>query len=145
MNRKKSFTLIEILIVIAILGVVMTIVSQIFIYGQRMWGQDLVLVELQQKARIALQRMSQDIREASSVSILDGGKKISFSGMEYYLDDQNSQIKKNNSSTSIIANNITDLSFSLNEGVTIIIKAQKKGGQRAQVFSLKTKVNLRNE
>lgn len=135
----------EVLIVIAILGIVMTTVSQIFIQGQKMWGQDLALVELQQKVRIASQRMRQDIREASSVSILDGGEKIKFSGIEYYLDNQNSQIKKANGSTSIIANNITDLNFSLNDGIVITVEAQKKGGQRVQVFSLKTKVNLRNE
>ncbi|MFO8052978.1 MAG: prepilin-type N-terminal cleavage/methylation domain-containing protein [Candidatus Omnitrophota bacterium] len=145
MSRKKSFTLMEVLIVIAILGIVMTTVSQIFIQGQKMWGQDLALVELQQKVRIASQRMRQDIREASSVSILDGGEKIKFSGIEYYLDNQNSQIKKANGSTSIIANNITDLNFSLNDGIVITVEAQKKGGQRVQVFSLKTKVNLRNE
>lgn len=147
MSRKRSFTLIEMLIVIAILGIVITTVSQIFIQGQRMWGQDLALVELQQKARIALQRMSQDIREASSssVSILDEGEKIRFSGIEYYLDDKNSQIKKDNGSISVIASNITDLDFSLNDGVTITIEAQKQGGQRDQSFSLKTEVYLRNE
>lgn len=142
---KKSFTLIEVLIAAAILGTVIIAISQVLIGGQKMWTQDLALVELQQNLRIAVQRMSKEIREASSVDILDEGEKIRFSGTEYYLDKNNYQIKKDDGSVSVVAKNINDLQFSLDEGVVIEIEGQKQVGQSSQSLSVKTKVRLRNE
>jgi len=164
---EKGFTLIEVMISIAILGIVAALAYQMLSGGQNMWSQDLALVELQQKARQSLQRMSKEIREGTSVEITEEGQRISFidpdgSNISYYylaaelIEDSQSQggrIKRSSDASSdiVIADNIESLllnwASSDENSVKIKIEGKKEGqgARRELVFSLDTEVTLRNE
>ncbi|MCD6539829.1 MAG: hypothetical protein J7K37_03915 [Candidatus Omnitrophica bacterium] len=158
MKNKDSFTLMEILVTTFILSLIIICAASIFYLGDLNWRRDSILLELQQEARIAIDRMSRELRQAESSSIIIGneGKNISFSipdlsggtyDINYYLDINSNQIIREYpaGTTQILGNNVSSLNFSLS-GDTLIITLQVSKNLRGNPlsFSLKEKIKLRN-
>ncbi len=73
---KTGFTIIEVIISITILGLVMAAVGGLLDSGLRDWGKGEVKVEAQQNLRLAMERITRDIRLASEVTSNSDDEKI---------------------------------------------------------------------
>lgn len=60
-SREKGFTLIEILIALAIMSIVTTAIYQLFINQQKTWVSQDLLTEMQQNSRVSIDTISRDL------------------------------------------------------------------------------------
>lgn len=60
-SNKRGFTLVEALVTMAILGIVITGVYNVYIYLHKTWLAESIKAEMQQKARVAINTMTQDM------------------------------------------------------------------------------------
>ena len=158
MKNKTSLTLVEILVSVFILAIIVLSVTSLLYLGDLNWRRGSILLELQQKARLAMDRMSRELRQAqsSSISITNEGKNISFSipdlsggtyDITYYLDTNSNQIIREypEGTTKILGNNVSSLDFSLSgDTLTITLQVSKSLRQTPLSFVLKEKIKLRN-
>jgi type II secretory pathway pseudopilin PulG len=154
-SRLEGFTLIEAIITIVILGFVVISIVAVLNVGRQTWHTEMVLSELQQQVRLAIDGMAREIRQSSNITTpAEGGSgsQIDFSvpgsssPISYYLN--NTQIIREHppGTTRILANSIEYLNFSRLEDIVVIhVNATKKAGARTLSFSLIEKVSLRNE
>jgi prepilin-type N-terminal cleavage/methylation domain-containing protein len=70
---QKGLTLVELMIVLVFISLIVTLVSTIFLSSSRTSNDVINITRSQIDARLALYRMSKDIREAGSFSIADAG------------------------------------------------------------------------
>ncbi|MGD9015047.1 MAG: prepilin-type N-terminal cleavage/methylation domain-containing protein [Candidatus Omnitrophota bacterium] len=153
----KGFTLIEVLVVVAILSIVIAAIYVVLNIANVTYNLDLGILDLQQNARIAMDWMIKELRESApgDVSIGAGNDDITFdtpneSNIRYYLDTGQDQIirKYPPGTERIIANDIGNLNFTLvGNLLEIQITARKPQTPQRQdlTFLLKEKVRLRNE
>lgn len=166
---KKGFTLIEILVSIAILSIVIAGIFAVLNIGDMTWHSDMGLVDLQQQARQAMDSMVREIRQTNTnpvegnISIVLASE-ITFSippqnygdawigPIRYYLDTQKDQIIREypTGTTKVLANDINSLNFSLSGNViTIQLSAEKTVRNRVLSFpltgTLTEQIKLRNE
>lgn len=71
LNNRRGFSLIEILVVIAMLGIIMGAVYSLLITNQRAAYTSDETVEVQQNLRIAMESISKDLRMAGMLVMLD--------------------------------------------------------------------------
>jgi prepilin-type N-terminal cleavage/methylation domain-containing protein len=64
LNNEKGLTLVELLIVLALLGIVLGGIYQYFHYGYNSWMRSSAEAEQVQEARLAVIRMDREVREA---------------------------------------------------------------------------------
>lgn len=160
---KKGFTLIEILVCIAILSLVIAGIYGILNVGNMTYNEDMGLVDLQQPTRQTMDGMIREIRQSGrplyNIAIDNDGKGITFStpdtpSIRYYLDTNSRQIIRQQPAgtgqTRILANNINGLSFCWWDGIDccdvvledcsslhilqIQLNAVKTVGQRTLIF-----------
>lgn len=62
----QGFTLVEVLVVIAIFSVMIAAVYQMFLLGERSWSSDMELLNLQQPVRRGYYAMTQELRAAAT-------------------------------------------------------------------------------
>lgn len=72
----RGFTFIELMVSITILGLVMAGVGGLLDNGLRDWNKGEVKAEAQQNLRLAMERITRDIRAASEVTSNSDGEKI---------------------------------------------------------------------
>lgn len=70
-NQKTGMTLIELILVITIFGIIGTIASQFLIQGYRAAVESQDLATVDEQARVTIERIKRDLREARSASALD--------------------------------------------------------------------------
>jgi len=63
-NRQHGFTLVELLVTLAVSGILLTAVSQLFISSNRMYTVQEQVLRIQQEVRSGLDRFSRDVRMA---------------------------------------------------------------------------------
>ena len=149
-----GFTLVEILVAIAVLSLLAVSVLTVLNISDMVWNADMGLVDLQQQTRQAMARMIREIRQADSVTV--GSSTVTFSipwaasGNITYSLVNGQIIRTYNSLTNVLANDINSLIFSLpvSDVVEIQLRAQKPVRGRTIVFpvtgNLIEKVRLRN-
>ncbi|ADL13270.1 PilW family protein [Acetohalobium arabaticum] len=86
-GRNQGFTLIEVLIVLAIIGVVSTAISNVLLTGVKVWNFNQQQVDLQQRGRGIMLRLSPEIRKASQAIIKDGSGTQTNNGVRLTLKD----------------------------------------------------------
>lgn len=166
---KRGFTLIEVLVSIAILSIVITGIFAVLNLGDMTWHSDMGLVDLQQQARQAMERMVKEIRQsrASDIAITEpgpnAGSRIQFripldittspvnysDFIIYYRNINNQLIREYQGTTKVLANYINSLNFSLSGNIVEIqLSAQKTVRNRTLSFplsgALTEQVKLRN-
>lgn len=126
----KGFTLLEILITIAILGFIVAGIFAILNVADMMHNMDMGLLDLQQEVRQAMDGMIREIRQSGrrppcNITI-DDNSTITFStpdrsNIRYYLDNNSHQIMRQQpagtGATKILTNDINNLSFCWWDGV----------------------------
>ena len=78
LGNQRGFTLAELLVVTAVMGVVMAGVFVVQRGGQQAYLLGSNRVETQQNARVALEVMTRELRSASSITTVTGGDDITF-------------------------------------------------------------------
>lgn len=151
---KKGFTLVEVLISMAIALFIVLGVYAVLNIGNATWFTDMGMLDLQQEARLAMDGMTREIRQSSpaGVSITNGGERAEFyipdvpNGITYFL--QNNQLVREHpaGTEKVLANDLTSLNCSLASGtVSVLLTFGKTAQNRNLSFSLAEKVRLRNE
>lgn len=73
-HKKKAFTLLEMIIVLAISGIVLGIVGSIFITGNKVFSDSDVKTTLQMEAKDIQEKLSEICMEANEEPIINGGE-----------------------------------------------------------------------
>ncbi len=164
MNRyQKGFTIIELVIVTAIMGLVIGGVIAIYIMGTTAWKEGSVQVALQRGGSIAVEKMirgvdgTNGIREASSVELytsdtvynvirytsgIDSQERSFYLSSGEIMYDPNTSISDDEFS---IAENVTGLTFAVSDSlVTIDLNLEGQVIDRTIKVDLSTEVKLRN-
>ncbi|MDD4360631.1 MAG: prepilin-type N-terminal cleavage/methylation domain-containing protein [Syntrophaceticus sp.] len=82
--NQRGFTLVEIIIALTILSILFIVISYIQARGAASYAATSQSVEVQESLRIALNKMSRELKgaQAGSIEIEDDGQKILFSSAE---------------------------------------------------------------
>jgi prepilin-type N-terminal cleavage/methylation domain-containing protein len=75
MEKKKGFTLIELMVVVALLGILGYGIMKFFTNTYRIWWQASQQIDAQQKARAAMDEMTRFIRQARPVTGITVGEQ----------------------------------------------------------------------
>lgn len=153
-NAKRGFTLVEILVSVAIALFVVLGVYAVLNVGNTSWFTDMGMLDLQQEARLAMDGMIREIRQSSfdDVFINNAGGKVEFyipdvsNSISYFI--QNNELVREHPAgkEKVLAGDLTSLNFSLAaDTVTILLAVGKTAQNRNLSFSLAQKVRLRNE
>lgn len=71
MGDEHGFTFVEVMVSLTILAFVVTIVSLLYVKASSSYARDSKMIEVQENLMISLNKMSQNIRQASDVSVCD--------------------------------------------------------------------------
>lgn len=152
--HERGFTLVEIIIALTILALLFTVVSYIQAKGAAGYAVTRQQVEVQESLRIALSKMSTELKtaSASTISITSNGRKISFktsagpSGfrldsnareLEKYYDGKYSGVWQP------FASNIEDVFFQYDPELAFIDITVKGENGVSGVKEMKTGISLR--
>ena len=154
MSARAGFTLVEVLISVAIAVFLITGIYTVLNVANASWSVDMGMLDLSQQARQAMDGCLRELRQSKSsgISITNGGAKVEFSipnvanSIAYYLQN-NQLIREHPAGTEkILANSLSSLTFSLSGNVFSIQLGMAKTVQNRELsFSLFEKVRLRNE
>jgi len=162
---KKGFTIVEVMITLAIFTIVVGAIHHVFIAGQKAWNSDLSLLDLQQSTRRGLHSVTREIRAANlgSISITENNSKIEFDipdedNIQFFYDSDKSQlIRESPAGTGcdvlwdkdkcrVLASDITDVYFSIAGGIVEVrLQSEKSAWGRTLSFPLSTKLGVRND
>ena len=172
---KKGFTLIEIMITMAIFLVIVGATHRIYIAGQKAWDSDLGLLDLQQSTRPGLFSIAKEARAASLVSMTMGVgcdhltvpencDSITFNtpsenNIQFFHNSADNQLIRQDSSANqrVLASNIVDAYFCCAHGdgdcscdatfnvLEVRLESEKDVWGRTLSFSLGTKLEVRND
>lgn len=100
LNIKKSnkgVTLIELVIVIALIGIVLSVIYSLYFFSQSTYSQGENQYELQTEARLAFESLTQDLRFVREIEIIDNHGSETAEPYEtiLYYDTINNQVVKN--------------------------------------------------
>lgn len=76
--RYKGFTLVELMTSLAIAMIVAGILVTTYLTTQRIWKGGFSQITIQSQGRIALDKITKNIRAAIDANILDGGNRLQF-------------------------------------------------------------------
>ena len=159
----KGFSLVEILVSVLILSFLIAGIFMVLNVGDMSYSTDMGLIHLQQQARLAMDGMTRELRQADADSIIDpeGADSITFNAplalnptqwigpITYQLDANQNQIIRTLAGVpqKIVGNNISSLSFDKNDNILDIeLTCQITTTRRRDLsLSLREQVRLRNE
>jgi len=163
------------MITLAIFSIVIGAIHQVFVAGQKVWDNDMSLLDMQQSTRRGLHSITREIRAASLASITvaagcdhiaspENCTQVTFdtpaeSNILFFHDSSTNQVIRQGSSSGqrILASDITDLYICCAHGdggcgcdstydtVEVWLQAEKDARGRTLDFSLRTKVKVRND
>lgn len=160
MNRKaKGFTLLEVIIVMAISAIAMTLIVSIFITGVKIFSNSDVKTTLQMDAKDIQENISDIIMQGSKAEIISDGIKVSQvnegteksieikkNGNELYIDKLDLSGNEIANTKSILTTNLADCNFELKDNsVKVIINLEKKSGYANEKYPIKFTVTFRNK
>ncbi|SJZ86174.1 PilW family protein [Selenihalanaerobacter shriftii] len=105
-KQEEGFTLIEILIVLAILGVVSTAIYNINITSWRVFHFNQDQVDLQQNGRIAMLRIVDRVKGAMDVRVVNNGEENDELQIKWENEDEDGNININYSRYSVSDNTL---------------------------------------
>ena len=130
--RKAGFTLLEVLIAVAILLIMVVGSARFFENSARSWRRNYAQVEIQQGARTAMDEMTQYLRQAQAASVVvyaiatPANSKISFTVSKdtgifniIYYQDGDILWRQVNGVSSTLARNVSELVFAKRNAATI--------------------------
>lgn len=76
--KEKGATLIELMVAASIMLVIFGVVASTYLITQRLWRGGFTQIALQSTGRVALDKITKNLRPAITAAILDNGDKIRF-------------------------------------------------------------------
>ena len=151
---RKSTTLLEMFITIAILSMVLGGMLLVLNFGNLSWQVEAGLLSINQQLRQSMDGISREIRQADPATIVisNGGARIDFSipqisnAVSFYLSGDQVIREHPVGTTTILLNDVNFITFtSVGGTIQIQIGATKVVRQRNLVVTLTQKVGVRNE
>ena len=165
-TRHSGFTLVEIMVVVVIVSIISAAVVCTFVVGKRTWFIGSTQVAVQQAARNAISRMTQELTFSSPLKIpnfstlsgdtiafhkpasVNANGDITWSGTIQYSLNTGQIVRTMGGQTGVLANNITALQFtplgSQIIGIGLTAQQYTLDGRDIK-YSLNSQVYLRNE
>lgn len=156
----KGFTILEVVISAAILGVVVIALLNVFDSGNKLYSSSVKVMDVMQVVRKPMNEILKEVRQskAEDIAITNSGAKIDFivplninpvtysQSISYYLDQNNQLIREHPPGvTSIVARNIASLNFSLTSNrLDVALQAQANLKHSTLVLPVSETVTLRN-
>ncbi|HAT49624.1 MAG TPA: hypothetical protein DCS88_04705, partial [Alphaproteobacteria bacterium] len=142
-----GFTLLEVVMVISVMGIIMGVGAPVMLAGYRAFflGSDIQQVDA--RARLAMERMVRELREAKDSSLPMGRRQdltfrdknnisVTFNYVPY-----SGEIRRN---SDILAQGVTDNWFDINEGSPHLISLDLTVSENGQTLQLHSEVTPRN-
>ena len=143
--RERGMTLIEVVIAIAIMGVIVGAVYGFLIFANRETRAAGTKEEVVEEVNLFFLRVSQDIRNAKKCEILDSNHTLKLSNgsqITYKWDSSSSSIKRNETP---VVKNVTYANFNRDANkINIEVKVEVVAGGREQEQTFSTVVTCRN-
>ena len=159
--KKKGVTLVELIAVIGILGIVFSIIFQIFSFQTKMYNVAMSTNDVQNSGRLCLNSISEGIRLAAQVTINDpNADLINIAGIsgrskqivqitpygssvtyQYIINNNKLYKYKNETNYSLVASKVNKISVS-KVGSIYEISVEVQSGNFVKIFT--TSVSLRN-
>ena len=154
--KKSAFTLVEVMVSMTLLSVICLGVYGVLQTGNSIFSRDINLLDMQQQARNAADRICREIRQSSSHVITANinattNDRLAFTtptmiNAQYYLSGTNLIREYPAGTTRIIASNIALLKFVLTGSLLEVqIRADKLSYGNTVSFLLTERTRLRNE
>ncbi|MDD3364777.1 MAG: prepilin-type N-terminal cleavage/methylation domain-containing protein [Syntrophomonas sp.] len=142
-GRDRGSTLAEMLVAMALASLVLTGMMSIYWTGSNAFQRLLATADAQYAVRSATQKMGEDIRGASVITILEGGAKLSLltatgEAVNYYM--ANNQLYRDGNAKVPIAENISGLNFS---GISSLVKITVNGTVDGRAYQLISSISPR--
>ncbi|ACV63482.1 hypothetical protein Dtox_2703 [Desulfofarcimen acetoxidans DSM 771] len=147
--KSRGFTLIEIMLAVAMAGIIFTSIFNIYIRGVLFWHQRQDRNEVSESMRIAMDRLSRELRQASKVhAITDNNIQFYDSGnylITYFIYNQNQLNRKisPNAHSSPIVNNIIKLGAVYDENKHLLNVVITGKGKNTGELSMSTSIYIR--
>ncbi|MCH1626577.1 prepilin-type N-terminal cleavage/methylation domain-containing protein [Ferdinandcohnia quinoae] len=135
-RNNKGVTLVEVIVVVALLSMVLLLINAVNIFGHKQLSNQSSHIENQSNARLAINILTKEIRSAKTVNVLDNVLTINDSDT-YTLDDYS--IMKNDN---VLISNIYELKIKMqNNKINLKVTSNEGGNQHS--ISLSTIIYLR--
>jgi prepilin-type N-terminal cleavage/methylation domain-containing protein len=165
MEKQKGFTLIELMIVVALLGILAYGIAKFFTNTFGIWWQTSQQIYVQQNARTAIDEMTKFIRQASPVTGIAVGQQagenlntmISFTDidgrkMSYYKSGGSLKRVLNSAISNVIPKNLISIYFVLDSTTTptcvyistLTVQTPVTGGEKGSITLPTRTIFLRN-
>lgn len=165
MKKQRGFTLIELMIVVALLGILGYGIMKFFSNTFRVWWQTSQQIEAQQKARVAMDEMTRFIRQARPVADIVVGEQagedpntmITFTHIDerqisYFQFGDSLRRVVDGVTTDVIPEDLVSISFVLDNPISptqvdilnLTVQTPAMGGQQGSLTFPRKRVFLRN-
>ncbi len=85
MTNNKGFTLVELLAVLALLGLIITLAGSVSWFGQKQYTNQLEETKQQSEVRLALKQITKDLRQSDSLTVTNN--QLELDEIVYRLED----------------------------------------------------------
>ncbi|WP_225624098.1 PilW family protein [Thermoanaerobacterium thermosaccharolyticum] len=140
-KNNKGITLVELLVTLALLGIVISIYSSLYYSGYKSYKSTQDNIDIEQNVRYAMNYIINQIDKGpSSINIIDNGHGLVIDGNYIQLDTKNNKIYLDQNQGHEIATNIVEFNVRLKNDKILNIEIVGQNSNGTGRFSLTTDI-----